>query len=79
MSLKAELETWSNALKAYDEENLGKALELFSVRILLLAISHGELTLRINALGHSGFVKDIDEYWAHLCYHGRARDCCGAI
>jgi hypothetical protein len=32
MSLKAELETWAAALKAYDEEDFDKALELFSVR-----------------------------------------------
>jgi len=30
MSLKAELETWAAALKAYDEENFEEALELFS-------------------------------------------------
>jgi len=30
MSLKAELETWASALKAYDEEDLEKALDLFS-------------------------------------------------
>jgi tetratricopeptide (TPR) repeat protein len=34
MSLKAELETWAAALKAYDEEDFEKALELFSVRLL---------------------------------------------
>lgn len=32
MSLKAELESWAAALKAYDEENFEGALELFSVR-----------------------------------------------
>ena len=32
MSLKAELETWAAALKAYDEEDFGQSLELFSVR-----------------------------------------------
>jgi hypothetical protein len=32
MSLKAELETWAAALKAYDEEDFEKALDLFSVR-----------------------------------------------
>lgn len=31
MSLKAELETWAAALKAYDEEDFDKSLELFSV------------------------------------------------
>ncbi|EJD07981.1 uncharacterized protein FOMMEDRAFT_101396 [Fomitiporia mediterranea MF3/22] len=30
MSLKAELETWASALKAYDEEDFEKALDLFS-------------------------------------------------
>ncbi|OSX61905.1 hypothetical protein POSPLADRAFT_1066338 [Postia placenta MAD-698-R-SB12] len=30
MSLKAELETWASALKAYDEENFDKSLQLFS-------------------------------------------------
>src|SRR5258708_3024419 len=32
MSLKAELETWAAALKAYDAEDFEKSLELFSVR-----------------------------------------------
>jgi hypothetical protein len=32
MSLKAELETWAAALKAYDEEDFDRSLELFSVR-----------------------------------------------
>lgn len=32
MSLKAELQTWASALKAYDEEDLDRALELFAVR-----------------------------------------------
>ena len=32
MSLKAELETWAAALKAYDEEDFEKSLDLFSVR-----------------------------------------------
>jgi len=32
MSLKAELETWAAALKAYDAEDFEKSLELFAVR-----------------------------------------------
>ena len=32
MSLKAELETWVDALKAYDEQDFDKALDLFGVR-----------------------------------------------
>jgi hypothetical protein len=39
MSLKAELETWASALKAYDEEDLEKALDLFSVRSYPLFLS----------------------------------------
>lgn len=30
MSLKAELETWASALKAYDEGDFEKSLQLFS-------------------------------------------------
>jgi hypothetical protein len=32
MSLKAELEIWTSALKAYDEEDFDKSLELFKVK-----------------------------------------------
>ena len=32
LSLKAELEIWAAALKAYDEQDFLKSLELFSVR-----------------------------------------------
>ena len=31
MSLKAELESWAAALKAYDEEDFEQSLEIFSV------------------------------------------------
>jgi len=34
MSLKAELETWAAALKAYDGQEFEKALDFFSVRLL---------------------------------------------
>lgn len=44
MSLKAELETWSAALKAYDEEDFEKSLDLFSVCIRYLLLH--------NALAH---------------------------
>lgn len=36
MSLKAELETWAAALKAYDEEDFEKSLDLFQVRSRLV-------------------------------------------
>jgi hypothetical protein len=39
MSLKAELETWASALRAYDEEDLEKALDLFAVRSFPLHLS----------------------------------------
>jgi hypothetical protein len=41
MSLKAELEVWATALKAYDEEDFEKSLETFSVCFTFLqAIIH---------------------------------------
>jgi neutrophil factor 2 len=48
MSLKAELENWAAALKAYDEEDFEQSLELFSVRphFFLLHISLTLLLLR---------------------------------
>jgi tetratricopeptide (TPR) repeat protein len=49
MSLKAELETWAAALKAYDEEDFEQSLELFSVRLYLFPpqcpISHPSQTI----------------------------------
>ena len=46
MSLKAELETWAAALKAYDEEDFDLSLELFSVRPFCLPLSRvSSLTL----------------------------------
>jgi hypothetical protein len=47
MSLKAELETWAAALKAYDEEDFEKALDLFEVsiaRIALAPLAHPKIT-----------------------------------
>lgn len=40
MSLKAELQTWAAALKAYDEEDFEKSLDLFSVRPLQYVTFH---------------------------------------
>jgi tetratricopeptide (TPR) repeat protein len=45
MSLKAELETWAAALKAYDEEDFEKALDLFSVSHLHI---HVHLSLQLT-------------------------------
>ena len=38
MSLKAELEIWAAALKAYDEGDFEKSLDLFSVRAVAYSI-----------------------------------------
>lgn len=38
MSLKAELEAWAAALKAYDEEDFEQSLEIFSVCLFLSAL-----------------------------------------
>jgi neutrophil factor 2 len=39
MSLKAELETWAAALKAYDEEDFEKSLDLFAVSLAVLPVA----------------------------------------
>jgi hypothetical protein len=39
MSLKAELEIWASALKAYDEEDFDKSLDLFSVSFFIPGLS----------------------------------------
>jgi len=38
MSLKAELESWAAALKAYDEQNFEKSLDLFSVSTVIILL-----------------------------------------
>ncbi|KAJ7928502.1 NADPH oxidase regulator NoxR [Mycena leptocephala] len=43
MSLKAELETWAAALKAYDEEDFEKALDLFSVNLTNMGLIYATL------------------------------------
>ncbi|CAG7854232.1 SubName: Full=Related to NADPH oxidase cytosolic protein p67phox {ECO:0000313/EMBL:CCA67529.1} [Serendipita indica DSM 11827] len=44
MSLRAELETWDAALKAYDAEDFEKALDLFGVSVLPLSTVPSALT-----------------------------------
>ena len=39
MFLKAELETWAAALKAYDEEYFEQSLDLFSVSLAVLPVA----------------------------------------
>lgn len=46
MSLKAELETWASALKAYDEEDFEKSLDLFSVRFCSMSVAQSGVLKR---------------------------------
>lgn len=48
MSLKAELETWAGALKAYDDEDFEKSLDLFSVHYICFS----RFPMLISALAH---------------------------
>jgi hypothetical protein len=52
MSLKAELEMWASALKAYDEEDFEKSLETFSVRLpylpVILSLTSGSSLLTLQ-------------------------------
>lgn len=77
MSLKAELETWAAALKAYDEEDFEKALELFSVRLLchktLLAASCS------RSQAHRRLIQDSYKHGLNLRHPWRTRSCSRAI
>ena len=68
MSLKAELETWAAALKAYDEEDFEQSLELFSVR-------HPHcpyVSVSPSLPGHCRLVKDSHKYGPYLRNSWRA-------
>ena len=67
MSLKAELEIWAGALKAYDEEDFDKSLDLFSVRTLSL-IRLAYLTI---ALADSRVFKDPYQHGPDIRYSWR--------
>lgn len=87
MSLKAELETWAAALKAYDEQDFENSLELFSV----CSIFHSDRLLPVSIFvynpshtcrfrtAHRRFFKNPHKYGSHPCYTGRAWTGCWAI
>ena len=72
MSLKAELETWASALKAYDDEDLDKALNLFGVRSFSLPLSPGwDGADDPMVVDYSGLFQDPDKHGPHPCHPGR--------
>jgi len=73
MSLKAELETWAAALKAYDEEDFNQALELFSVRCYCPPLVPRETLTAIDAAADRWLLKDPHEYGPHICHTRRPR------
>ena len=77
MSLKAELETWAAALKAYDEEDFEKSLDLFSVRPPPSPPTTRADPPRPSA--HRRFFKDLDKHGSHICHPRRARGCRRAV
>ncbi|KAF7980806.1 hypothetical protein HWV62_36412 [Athelia sp. TMB] len=70
MSLKAELETWASALKAYDEEDLERALDLFagiadSSKILTnIGLIHATLGEHEAAVEQFNAATQLDQYLA---------------
>ncbi|KAH6914261.1 NADPH oxidase regulator NoxR [Coprinopsis sp. MPI-PUGE-AT-0042] len=70
MSLKAELETWSAALAAYDDKDYEKALELFSQiadssKILTnMGLIYATLGEHENAVEHFREATNLDQYLA---------------
>jgi len=75
MSLKAELETWAAALKAYDEEDFEKALELFSVCLLC----HKTLLANSFSQAHRRLIQDSHKHGLNLRNPWRTRSCSRAI
>lgn len=67
MSLKAELETWAAALKAYDEQDFEKSLDMFSVSGPR-STHHGEPAVLISysPQAHRRFIQDSHQYGAYL-------------
>lgn len=70
MSLKAELETWAAALKAYDEEDFQRSLELFSriadsSKILTnMGLIYATLGEHQEAVRHFAEATSLDQYLA---------------
>ena len=73
MSLKAELEAWAAALKAYDEEDFDKALELFgaiadSSKILVnMGLIYATLGEHELATEQFNAATSLDQYLAVSC------------
>jgi hypothetical protein len=65
MSLKAELEAWAAASKAYDEEDFERALELFSVCVNWTIAADFAL---LTSQGHRRFLQDTHEHGAYICH-----------
>jgi hypothetical protein len=71
MSLKAELETWAAALKAYDEEDFERSLNLFSVRLLFYSNIYFFSPIP-SPSGNRRLFKNTHKYGSHLRYSWRA-------
>ena len=71
MSLKAELETWAAALKAYDEGDFDKSLTLFFVRHTdMLSLM---FPINICPSADCRFIENSHQYWFDLRNCRRAR------
>jgi hypothetical protein len=68
MSLKAELETWAAALKAYDEEDFDQSLELFSVRPFPFPSHISYLIPPPHFPGYRRLVENPHKYGSYLCH-----------
>jgi hypothetical protein len=69
MSLKAELETWAAALKAYDEEDFEQSLELF---LVCPRSPPPSLSVSPSLAGHCRLVKNSHKYGPYLRNSRRA-------
>ena len=70
MSLKAELESWAAALKAYDEEDFEQSLEIFSVCLRVFPSLHVSVSPLLAE--HCRLVKNTHKHGPHLRNSRRA-------
>jgi len=70
MSLKAELESWAAALKAYDEEDFELSLEIFSVCLPFSPAPY--MSVLPSLPEHRRLVKNPHKYGPNLRHSRRA-------
>lgn len=77
--LQEEIETWSEALKAYDAQDWDASLDHFSVRPKLATSSRRSFVSPASFSENLRQLQDPHQHWSHLRISRRARTCCKLI